>query len=313
MSKTNKDKSSSAAYPFVKWAGGKGQLLNEISRIYSGVLGTRWTKYAEPFVGGGAVLFDILNGYELEDVYIGDTNRELILTYTTIRDSPQQLVDKLKMLQDTFIPMSLENRKLYYYVIRNDFNALKKATTVTDAVELASLFIFLNKTCFNGLYRVNSSGEYNVSMGDYKNPLICDTENLFNVSNKLKNVQIVCADYKQSRSFIDDKTFVYFDPPYRPLSDTSNFTSFTQDGFNDDSQRELAAFIEELNNLSALIVVSNSEPKNKNEEDHFFDNLYADYQINRVDATRRINSKGSARGQIKELLITNFYKVQDYI
>ncbi|MDR2115447.1 MAG: DNA adenine methylase [Planctomycetaceae bacterium] len=299
---------SVVAHPFVKWVGGKGQLLNEIQKIYSTGLGTKWTKYAEPFVGGGAVLFDVLNKYRLDAVYISDINKDLILTYNVIRDSVQKLVKKLQCLQDDFIPLSLEDRKIYYYAKRERFNVLKLKNTLTasNMIECASLFIFLNKTCFNGLYRVNRNGEHNVPMGLYKKPTICDSANLFSVSEKLQNVQIVCGDYRQSQRFIDKKTFVYFDPPYRPLSTTSNFTSYTQDGFNDVQQKELATFINEMSELGALIVASNSDPKNINSDDHFFDRLYAAHNIKRVTATRMINCDSSARGQIKELLITNF-------
>jgi DNA adenine methylase len=203
----------------------------------------------------------------------------------------QKLVRKLQSLQNEFVPLSTEYRKPYYYAKREQFNALKlkNSLTVSNMVECASLFIFLNKTCFNGLYRVNQSGEHNVPMGAYKKPTICDTENLFSMSKKLQNVQIVCGDYQQSRSFIDHKTFVYFDPPYRPLSSTSNFASYTQDGFNDTQQTELAAFINEMSKLGALIVASNSDPKNINSNDHFFDKLYAAHHIKRVAATRMIN------------------------
>lgn len=310
LKKIAKEHLTSLAHPFIKWVGGKGQLLNEIQKFYSVGLGTRWTKYAEPFVGGGAVLFDILNKYQLDAVYICDINRELILTYTVIRNSVQKLVDKLQCLQNEFIPLSTEDRKTYYYAKRKRFNVLKLKNylTVSNEVECASLFIFLNKTCFNGLYRVNQNGEHNVPIGAYKKPTICDVDNLFFVANKLQNVQIVCGDYQQSRNFIDNKTFVYFDPPYRPLSSTSNFASYTQDGFDDTQQAELASFINEMSELGALIIASNSDPKNINSDDLFFDRLYAAHHIKRVAATRMINCDSSARGQIKELLITNSNK-----
>jgi DNA adenine methylase len=306
----------SDARPFVKWVGGKGQLLNEIQKIYSAGFGTKWTKYAEPFVGGGAVLFDVLNKYQLDDVYISDLNYELILSYKVIRDAVQKLVKKLQQLQNEFIPLSIESRKNFYYEKRKLFNIQKSKITQTnlssssnsDSIEIASLFIFLNKTCFNGLYRVNQKGEHNVPIGSYKNPKICDSDNLFAVSKKLQNVQIICGDYQLSRNFIDNKTFVYFDPPYRPISATSSFASYTQDKFNDVQQKELADFIDEINNKNALIIASNSDPNNINSDDKFFDNLYAAHRIQHVDATRMINCNSTARGQIKELLITNLKK-----
>ena len=173
-------------------------------------------------------------------------------------------------------------------------------------MELAALMIFLNKTCFNGLYRVNGKGEFNVPMGAYKNPLICNEENLMAVSQKLQNVKIVCGDYKESASFIDDETFVYFDPPYRPLNKTSNFTSYTEQLFDDNKQLELAKFVQELDNKGALIVISNSDPKNTDESDNFFDDAYSKQNIHRVSATRMINRNSDARGKINELLISNF-------
>ena len=169
-----------------------------------------------------------------------------------------------------------------------------------------NLFIFLNKTCFNGLYRVNKKGEFNVPMGAYKNPKICDKENLKNVAMALKNVKIVYADYRESKDFIDEKTFVYIDPPYRPLNLTSSFTSYTENDFSDKEQIELAEYIDVLNKKGAKIVMSNSDPKNNNTDDNFFDELYKNYNINRVKATRMLNSNASLRGAINELLITNY-------
>ncbi len=168
------------------------------------------------------------------------------------------------------------------------------------------MLIFLNKTCFNGLYRVNRKGFYNVPMGAYKNPMICDEENLRAVSHKLQGVKIVCGDYKKSAEFVDNHTFVYFDPPYRPLTETSSFTAYTEDCFNDEKQRELARFVGSMNSAGAKIVVSNSDPKNTNPDDDFFDEIYSEQRIRRVEATRMINSNSDARGKIKELLISNF-------
>jgi DNA adenine methylase len=293
------------AHPFVHWIGGKGQLLKEIQKIYVTGLGKKWTKYAEPFVGGGALLFNILNKYQLEAVYISDINRELISTYCVIRNSVEQLIKKLQCFHNDFISLSVKDREVYYYDKRKQFNVLKCQKVLSDIIECAALFIFLNKTCFNGLYRVNRNGEYNSPIGSCKKPMICDSENLFAVSKKLQKVEIVCGDYQQSRSFIDDKTFIYFDPPYRSLSATSNFVSYTQDGFNDKQQKELALFINELNELGALIVVSNSDPKNINPEDSFFDVLYSSYYRKRIRVLRAVNCNGLARGRINELLISN--------
>ena len=291
--------------PFIKWVGGKGQLLPEINKLYPIELGKNITKYAEIFLGGGAVLFDILSKYKLDEVYISDKNLELINTYKSIRDNIDILIKSLKEMEEQYIPLNNEDRKIYYYEKREEYNSLKINSEMNN-IEKAILFIFLNKTCFNGLYRVNKKGKFNVPMGAYKKPKICDEENLKNVSLTLRNVKIVYADYRESEKFIDDKTFVYIDPPYRPLNITSSFTSYTENDFNDKEQIELAEYINVLNKKGAKIVISNSDPKNNDIDDNFFDKLYKNYNINRVKATRMLNSNASLRGAINELLITNY-------
>ena len=291
--------------PFLKWAGGKGQLLKEIQNFYPFSKG-KITKYAEPFVGGGAVLFDIISKYDLEEIYISDTNKELIDTYCIVRDDIDMLLEMLYKFQKEFISLNTDNRKEYYLKKRERFNTLKVDEKINDNIEKSAIMIFLNKTCFNGLYRVNKKGLFNVPMGSYKNPLICDENNLRAVSEKLKNVSIVCADYKESMSFIDEKTFVYFDPPYRPLTNTASFTSYTENVFDDEKQIELAKFVDNIHKKGAKILVSNSDPKNISLEDNFFDEIYSVYNIQRVEANRMINCQAESRGKIKELLISNF-------
>ena len=291
--------------PFIKWVGGKGQLLPEINKLYPIELGKNINKYAEIFLGGGAVLFDILSKYKLDEVYISDKNLELINTYKSIRDNVDILIKSLKEMEEQYIPLNNEDRKIYYYEKREEYNSLKINSEMNN-IEKAILFIFLNKTCFNRLYRVNKKGKFNVPMGAYKKPKICDEENLKNVSLTLRNVKIVYADYRESEKFIDDKTFVYIDPPYRPLNITSSFTSYTENDFNDKEQIELAEYINVLNKKGAKIVISNSDPKNNDIDDNFFDKLYKNYNINRVKATRMLNSNASLRGAINELLITNY-------
>lgn len=291
--------------PFLKWAGGKGQLLKEIEHYYPFADGCI-TKYAEPFVGGGAVLFDILSKYNLEEVYISDINAELVNSYVVVRDHIDALLALLEKYQSEYLPLKTEGRKAYYLTIREQFNALKLNGHEADNIEKAALMIFLNKTCFNGLFRVNKKGLFNVPMGSYKNPLICDEKNLRAVSEKLQNVKIVCGDYRESAEFIDEHTFVYFDPPYRPLTETAGFTAYTENLFNDEEQIELADFVECMHKKGAKVVVSNSDPKNANVEDDFFDDIYSKHKIKRVEATRMINCNSEARGKIKELLISNF-------
>ena len=291
--------------PFIKWVGGKGQLLPEINKLYPIELGKNINKYAEIFLGGGAVLFDILSKYKLDEVYISDKNLELINTYKSIRDNVDIFIKSLKEMEEQYIPLNNEDRKIYYYEKREEYNSLKINSEMNN-IEKAILFIFLNKTCFNGLYRVNKKGEFNVPIGTYKKPKICDEENLKNVSMALKKVKIVYADYRESEEFIDNKTFVYIDPPYRPLNITSSFTSYTENDFSDEEQIELAEYINVLNKKGAKIVISNSDPKNNDIDDNFFDKLYKNYNINRVKATRMLNSNANLRGAINELLITNY-------
>lgn len=290
---------------FLKWAGGKGQLLSEIEQYYPFADG-KITKYAEPFVGGGAVLFDILSKYDLDEIYISDINAELINTYQIIRDDIDELISMLSVMQNEFVPMDTERRKIYYLAKRERFNDLKVNGDESINIEKAALMVFLNKTCFNGLFRVNKKGIFNVPMGSYKNPMICDEDNLRAVSEKLQSVTIVCGDYRESADFIDANTFVYFDPPYRPITDTASFTAYTENLFNDEEQIELAKFVDDMHHKGAKVVISNSDPKNSNTEDDFFDNIYSSYKIKRVEATRMINCNSEARGKIKELLISNF-------
>lgn len=299
--------STKSIRPFLKWAGGKTQLISEIEKHYP-FNNETVTKYVEPFVGGGAILFDILNKYDLEEIYINDINSDLINAYTIIKTNVDSLIDELQKMQNDFIPLNNEDRKTYYLQKREQYNILKTEENIEETSQIlkAALTIFLNKTCFNGLYRVNKKGLFNVPMGAYKNPIICDEENLKTISKKLQNVTIVCGDYKQSIDFIDKNTFVYIDPPYRPLTVTSSFTSYTENQFGDKEQIELAEFIKTIDLKGAKILLSNSDPKNSNENDNFFDDLYKEHTIRRVNVNRMINSKSTGRGKITELLITNF-------
>lgn len=293
------------AKPFLKWAGGKGQLLTEIQKYYP-FADKKITKYAEPFIGGGAVLFDVLNRYDLSEVYISDINAELVNCYWVAQQRVEELIQALTKMQDEYLPLNHEKRREYYTEKRARFNELKNGEKKKGDIEKAALMIFLNRTCFNGLFRVNKKGQFNVPMGAYKNPIICDAQNLRAVSQKLKAVKIVCGDYKKSEVFVDENTFVYFDPPYRPLTETSNFTSYTESQFDDNKQIELAQFAKMLDARGAKIVISNSDPKNENAEDDFFDTLYSAQRVHRVEASRMINCNKNSRGKIKELLITNF-------
>lgn len=292
--------------PILKWAGGKTQLLADISNAYPDGFGDTINKFVEPFVGGGAVLFDVLSKYQLEEVYISDINAELINMYIMVRDHIDELIEILSVYQQDYIALDTEGRKDYYYNKRDEYNLLIQNGQSQEGVESAALFIFLNRTCFNGLYRANKSGLFNVPTGDYANPLICNEANLRAVSEALENVHIICADYSASIDHIDQNTLVYLDPPYRPLKGRDSFTSYTEQDFDDSCQKALAGFIEEVDAKGAYIILSNSDPKNVDPDDDFFDDLFADYDIQRINAKRRINRNSDHRGYITELLIKNY-------
>ncbi len=290
---------SKIARPFVKWAGGKTQLIGDIDSKISSKTHT----YIEPFVGGGALLFYLLNNYpNLKKVIINDINTDLINTYETIKSNVEELISLLQKWQNEYYNV-LENEKQkreYYYQKRTLFNQRN-----SDTITQSALFIFLNKTCFNGLYRVNRKNEFNVPIGSYKKPLICDTENLKAVHLVLQKVEILNADFEQTLSYAERDTLFYFDPPYKPLSKTSSFNSYAKDEFNDDEQIRLADFCKKIDGLGYSWILSNSDVKGKNPNDDFFDDLFKDFQIDRVLAKRSINANPNKRGQLTELLITN--------
>lgn len=293
------------AHPFVKWVGGKSQLLEEIREKYP----SKIEKYCEPFVGGGAVLFDVLNTFHTKEVLINDINEELINTYSQIKNNCERMIFQLSEIQSIYKNHTTEENKDFFYTKRTRYNELKVNGNESDNLEKAVLFIFLNKTCFNGLYRVNSKGLFNVPFNNAKNPLLCDEENLRSCSKLLQNVEMKVGDYKECKYFIDDKTFVYIDPPYRPLTQTAAFTSYSENGFTDKEQIELRNFITEISNKGTKVLVSNSDPKNSDENDDFFDKLYSNFEIERVSASRMINSNAKKRGAISELLISNIASV----
>jgi DNA adenine methylase len=254
--------------------------------------------YVEPFVGGGAVFFYMAQRYEnIKRFYLFDINNDLVNCYNAIKNDAESLIGELRELEDKFLQLAKSERKDFYYRIRDEFNSDRN---------IAKL-IFLNKTCYNGLYRVNRKDGFNVPFGDYKKPKICDAENLENVSQVLQKAEIICADFEKSDKYIDDKTFVYFDPPYRPLSPTASFTSYAKEDFNEDAQIRLARFCRHIHGKGAKFLLSNSDPKNENPKDRFFEEHYRKFRfvIDRIRAARAINCKASGRGQINELLLTN--------
>jgi len=299
------------AKPFLKWAGGKTQLINDIERNLPREIKKEKFTYIEPFVGSGAVLFWVINNFpKLEKAVINDINEDLIKTYKTIASNPKELISILEILQNEFhlLEGNEDNKKLYYYQKRELYNTRKE-----EQSGQAALFIFLNRTCFNGLYRVNSKNLYNVPMGGYKKPTICDKENILAVNNALQKVEILNGDFEQTLNYADKNSLFYFDPPYKPLSETSSFNSYAKDEFNDNEQVRLRDFCNKLDVLNHSWILSNSDVKGKNENDNFFDDLYSDFNIQRVDARRSINANPEKRGKLTELLITNQTNSQEYV
>lgn len=290
------------AKPFVKWAGGKTQLLDAITASFPADLMQRaGVTYVEPFVGGGAVLFHMLQKFpNIERAIINDINPQLICTYRMIKEDVEPLLMELDVMQSEYISRGPEERIEYFLAKRDQYNS----RPITD-LQIASLFIFLNRTCFNGLYRVNSKGYFNVPHGKYANPKICDLETLLADSKLLQNVEILCGDFSLTRQYAGFNTIYYFDPPYRPLTQTAAFTSYTKGGFDDNEQRRLGRFIQEIAEAGSFFVASNSDPKNVNPEDAFFDDLYTMFQVKRVSAARMINSDASGRGAVSEIMVTN--------
>ena len=290
------------ARPFIKWVGGKTQLLDEVNKSLPRDFASRQhVTYIEPFVGGGAVMFWILQAYpNIERAVINDINKELICTYRVIKENVEELIAGLARIQDDYIHLGAEDRKAYYMEKRARFN-----TKQTTPVETAALFIFLNRTCFNGLYRVNSKGEFNVPHGKYANQRICDADNLRACSNVLQRVEILCGDFAETGRYAGPDTLFYFDPPYKPITETSSFTSYSKEGFDDKEQLRLRDFCNQISKEQALFVASNSDPKDVNPKENFFDTIYQHFIIKRVSAARMINSDASGRGAISELMISN--------
>ena len=292
------------AKPFIKWAGGKNQLLNEIDNIIPVEIKETEFTYIEPFVGGGAVLFWILQKYpNVKKAVINDINADLINAYKTIKENVEDLILILEKWEKEYHSLAdkQDKKKEYYYSKRELFNSRKSVQTTQTA-----LFIFLNRTCFNGLYRVNRKNEFNVPIGSYKKPMICDEDNLRAVSKLLQKVVILDGDFEQTLRYAENSTLFYFDPPYKPLSETSSFNSYAKDEFDDNEQIRLAKFCEKIDFLGYYWILSNSDVKGKNPNDNFFDDLYRQFNIKRVLARRNINSNPNKRGELTELLITNF-------
>lgn len=270
--------------PILKWVGGKRQLLTTINSL----LPEKITTYVEPFVGGGALLFDL----QPKRAIINDLNEDLINVYKVVKNNPEEL---LKLLEEH----NEKNNEEYYYKIRaldrmNDYDSMSD-------VEKASRIIYLNKTCFNGLFRVNQAGQFNSPYGRYKNPNIINKPVILAMSKYFNknDIKILNGDYKETLKNLRKGAFIYFDPPYLPISSSSSFTGYTENGFNEQNQKDLRDECDRLNNRGINFLLSNS--------DHpLIRDLYKDYEIITVKARRSINSKGNKRGEINEVLVRNY-------
>jgi len=299
------------ARPFLKWAGGKTQLLDAFTgRIPEGLADGEISTFVEPFVGGGAVFFHFNTLFPFEKCHIFDVNEELVLAYTVVKRDVDALIEDLSALTGEFLAHDDEGRRDYFYALRTEFNRTKQDITFKRYgkawISRAARLIFLNRTCYNGLFRVNSRGAFNAPFGRYKNPRIVYPEVLRACAAALENTEIHHGDFERSLRYIDKKSFVYFDPPYRPLSATASFTGYAKGGFDDAGQQRLAAFYARCDRRGAKAMLSNSDPKNIDPDDDFFDRLYAKFTIERVPARRMINSDARGRGEITEIVVTNY-------
>lgn len=305
--------------PFLKWAGGKTWLLKQFDQYLTRLVQQgRIRRYIEPFVGSGAVFWHMACVYRVPELVICDGNDELIRCYRALREDVEGVIAHLERLVRRYHATPASDQASLFYAVRQQFNVSRPSARPSAPlpiaeqrcgpawVERAAQTIFLNHTCYNGLFRVNSRGEFNVPFGRYKNPGIYDAGNLRRVAGILQHTTIVQGDFTRSAAYVDPASFVYFDPPYRPISKTASFTAYAKSAFNDDDQRRLAAFFRELDAAGASLMLSNSDPTSLNPDDHFFEELYQGYRIERVMAARAINSRADKRGKVPELLITNY-------
>ena len=294
------------AKPFVKWVGGKTQLIDQLEALLPADF-DKWENvtYIEPFVGGGAMLFYMLQTHSnIKSAVINDINPDLTTCYKVVKESPSELVQSLKEIQKEYYALKSEEvRKQFYLQMRDEFN-----TKALDDIRNTTLFFFLNRTCFNGLYRVNKSGFFNVPFGKYETPTICDANTIYADSELLQNVEILTGDYQQTLQYAKGNTLFYFDPPYRPLNSTSSFNDYSKEAFNDIAQKRLKEFCDQVEQAGYKFMLSNSDCK-----DMFFDDLYLRYTIARVWASRSVNANPKKRGKLQEILVRNYSETKQKI
>ncbi len=296
------------ARPFLKWAGGKTQLIPQLAACFPPELQAGEIQtYIEPFVGSGALFFHIAQTYPLQRYILIDSNPELVSAYRTVQACVEPLVQRLAEVEQTYHQLRSEERKPFFYTQRADFNHQRlEHDDPQPNVERTAQFIFLNRTCYNGLFRVNRQGAFNVPFGSYPNPQICLPHVLRAAARLLQQAEIYWGDFTFCRPFVGPGTLVYFDPPYRPISPTARFTAYQRLNFDEAAHIRLAHFFSELDQTGAKLMLSNSDPRCVDPEDNFFHTLFAGFRINQVFASRMINSQGTKRGKLSELLITNY-------
>lgn len=294
------------ALPFVKWAGGKSKLVETIlDKVSESINLSDVEHYIEPFIGGGAMFFHLAQKYNFKKITIIDINLDLINVYKTIQKEPEILINEMKLLQDKYNNLDdIEEKKLFFYNVRNNYNQ-KVDNNLDNVINIprAAQFVFLNKSCFNGLYRVNKSGLFNVPFGQKNKVNIYDRDNILNVHEVLKRTTILSGSYDKALELVNNKTFIYFDPPYRPITTSAAFTSYAKDGFNDVDQANLAGFCKKLKSSGVHFAVSNSDPRNSDPDDSFFDDLYKEFTIYRISAARQIAAKSKSRNKVSEILV----------
>ncbi len=293
------------AKPFIKWVGGKGQLIEQLEALLPADFAERENvTYIEPFVGGGAMLFYMLQTYpNIKSAVINDINPDLTLCYQVVRDNPTELIKSLNLIQSAYYALKTEEeRKVFFLQQRELFNSKS-----LNKIDNTTLFLFLNRTCFNGLYRVNKAGKFNVPFGKYTTPTICDSTTIYADSELLQKVEIMTGDFEQTFVKIEGNTFFYFDPPYRPLSNTSSFNDYSKEDFNDDAQIRLKLFCDRLNKYRVDFMLSNSDCLGKDGTDRFFEDLFIGYRIERVWASRNVNAIASKRGKLTEIVVNNYH------
>lgn len=305
------------ARPFLKWAGGKGQLLPQFAKLFpQALLDGTIRHFYEPFLGGGAVFFFVMQNYPLKSATLLDANPELVLAYQAVQNDLTPLIKILAQMERSYHKLTEDKRREEFLKVRSEFNR-QKVTAISsinkaDKVERAAQLLFLNKTCFNGLFRVNQHGIFNVPFGSYVNPSILNVENLTAASKILSQAEIRLGDFGDliRRGLkVKKNSFVYYDPPYRPLTSTANFNAYSKKSFDDLEQKRLAAMFKTLDQQPGIFqMLSNSDPKNIDPQDDFFESIYPDYldRMVRVPASRQINSNAQKRGKINEIVITNY-------